>query len=178
MDIETVPLAELQRPPRNVRLHPEAQIVELMRAVEMFGQTRPVVIDEENVVWAGNGLFTALERLGRENAQALRISGLTKAAKAKLMLSDNKIYSLGHDDYDGMMSMIRGLDDLDIPGFDGDLLSNLISNDAVASEALNGFGRMSDAEREERSRPVTPVRTASGTRMVTCPHCGKEFAIT
>lgn len=176
MDIETIPLAALQRPPRNVRLHPEAQITELMRAIEMFGQTRPVVVDEDNVVWAGNGLFTALQRLGRENAQALRISGLSKGAKTKLMLSDNKIYSLGHDDYEGMMTLIRGLDDLDIPGFDGDLLSNLISNDATASEALDGFGRMSEEERGDHSRPVTPVRSGGETKVV-CPHCGKEFVI-
>jgi ParB-like chromosome segregation protein Spo0J len=81
MHIETVALADLHPPPRNVRMHPEAQIVELMRAVTMFGQTRPVVIDEDNTVWAGNGLITALTRLGRTDAQALRMHGLSNAAK-------------------------------------------------------------------------------------------------
>lgn len=177
MDIETVPLADLHPPPRNVRLHPEAQITELMRAVEMFGQTRPVVIDEDNTVWAGNGLVTALQRLGRKDAQVLRMSGLSQAAKTKLMLSDNKIYTLGHDDYDGIMSLIRGLDNLDIPGFDSDLLSSLLSSDDVASAALDGFGRLSDAEKAERSRPIVQaVRTGNETR-VTCPHCGKDFIV-
>jgi hypothetical protein len=178
MVTETVPLAALHPPERNVRLHPEPQIVELMRAVEMFGQTRPVVIDETGTVLAGNGLVMALQRLGRDTAEALRFQGLSKAAKTKLILSDNKIYSLGHDDYDGIMDLIRGLDDLDIPGFDGGLLASLISGSEATEDALAEFGRMNENEKNDRTnKPVRTMRVG-GETVVTCPHCGKPFAIT
>lgn len=177
MKIQNVPLASLHPPERNVRQHPDAQITELMRAVEMFGQTRPVVVDEDGTVLAGNGLVMALQKMGRTEVQVLRMPGLSKAAKAKLMLSDNKIFTLGHDDYDGIMSLIRGLDDLDIPGFDGGLLSSLIGNEEIATAALDEFGRMSDEERSERGQAIGQVSRANGQTTVTCPHCNKAFVI-
>ncbi len=47
MQIEPVALVNLRPPPRNTRRHPEAQITEFCRALLMFGQTRPIVIDEQ-----------------------------------------------------------------------------------------------------------------------------------
>lgn len=178
MVIESIPLAALKKPARNVRLHPEAQIKEFMRAVEMFGQTRPVVVDEDNTVLVGNGLVMAMQRLERAQIDVLRKTGLSQSAKDKLMLSDNKIFTLGHDDYDSIMSMIRGLDDLDIPGYDGDLLEGLMGNEDLAGDALEGFGRMSEEERQARENKATgQVSRQSGQTTATCPHCGKEFLI-
>jgi hypothetical protein len=175
MHIESVPLADLRTPAKNVRLHPETQIVEFMRAVDMFGQTRPVVVDENNTVLVGNGLVAAMRRLERERVDVLRKSGLTETAKNKLMLSDNKIFTLGHDDYDSIMSMIRGLDDLDIPGYDGDLLQGLLGNEDIA--ALDGFGRLSPEELSQRRQAIGQVTKSSGQTTVTCPHCRKDFTV-
>ena len=52
-------LSELRRPKKNVRNHSIKQIEEFKRSVQMFGQIRPIVIDEDNVILAGNGLFMA-----------------------------------------------------------------------------------------------------------------------
>ena len=179
METEIIPLADLHAPARNVRLHPDAQIVELARAIEMFGQTRPVVIDETNTVLAGNGLVMALTKLGRSQAVVLRMNGLSHGAKTKLMLSDNKIYALGHDDYDGIMTLIRGLDteDLNIPGYDANLLTSLLASDAAAAASLDEFGRMTDQEKADRAaRPAQTIKVGAETRVI-CPHCGKEFPI-
>src|SRR5262245_21050683 len=118
MKIGTLAIDQLKAPPRNVRIHPEAQITELVRALRKFGQTRPVVIDEDNVILAGNGLVEACRQLGQNEVQILRMSGLSAADKTKLMLSDNKIYSLGLDDFDAVLAAIREVNDYDIPGFD------------------------------------------------------------
>jgi hypothetical protein len=177
MVIETLPLADLKAPEKNVRLHPEAQIKEFMRAVEMFGQTRPVVVDEANTVLVGNGLVAALRRLEREHVDVLRKTGLSASAKNKLMLSDNKIFTLGHDDYDSIMTMIRGLEDLDIPGYDGDMLAGLLGNEDIANDALDGFGVMGDEQKEARSKAVGQVSRSNGQTTVTCPHCQAEFLI-
>lgn len=179
MQTESIALDELKTPERNVRIHPDAQIAELMRAVEMFGQTRPVVIDEDNTVLAGNGLVAALQRLKIRTADVLRLNGLSPAAKTKLMLSDNKIYTLGHDDYDNIMSLIRDLDvdDLNIPGYDNELLASLIGGDTAAVAALEEFGRMSEEEKAaRRAHPVRIMRIGAESE-VTCPHCGKTFTI-
>ena len=97
MKVEKIAIYKLKHPEVNTRKHPEAKIKEMVKSVEMFGQTRPLVIDENNVVLAGNGLLIALRRLGTEKAEVFKKTGLSDAQKKKLMLADNKIYSLGID---------------------------------------------------------------------------------
>ena len=63
MEIVTKSLEELKSPEKNVRLHGDRQIKEYMRSVEMFGQVRPLIIDENNVVLCGNGLFQTLQQI-------------------------------------------------------------------------------------------------------------------
>ena len=45
------------KPEKNVRIHTEQQLREFERSVRMFGQIRPIVVDENNVILAGNGLY-------------------------------------------------------------------------------------------------------------------------
>ena len=170
MRTETVAIAALKAPPNNVRVHPEQQIVEFMRAIQKFGQTRPVVIDEESVILAGNGLVEACRRLNHSEVVAYRMTGLSPADKTKLMLSDNRIYSLGLDDHGAIIEAIRGLEqDFDIPGFDAEILQNLLlDTDTVTDQALDDYGVLPDAA----------VRTAcqrAAKAPVTCPSCGHSF---
>ena len=51
-------LADLKRPEKNVRIHSDKQITEFKRSIEMFGQIRPIVIDEVGTILAGNALMT------------------------------------------------------------------------------------------------------------------------
>ena len=55
MEIVTKNLKELRHVEGNTRLHSEKQIREYIRSIKMFGQLRPMVIDEDNVILAGNG---------------------------------------------------------------------------------------------------------------------------
>jgi ParB-like chromosome segregation protein Spo0J len=177
MQVQTVALAALKAPAQNARVHPEAQIVELVRAIAMFGQTRPILIDEAWTVLAGNGLVLALRRLERETAQVLIMPGLSAAQKTKLMLSDNKIFTLGHDDYDSIMAMIKGLDDLDIPGFDDKRLSVLFADEAALGDSLDGFGLMSPEEKAARQKAAGGLDRPAAPTVLICPHCDKSFAV-
>lgn len=94
-------LTDLRRPERNVRIHSDKQITEFRRSIEMFGQIRPIVIDDAGVILAGNGLYEALCAMGRTEADCYIASGLTDSQKKKLMLADNRIFSLGVDDIQG-----------------------------------------------------------------------------
>ena len=60
MKVTKKPLAELHPPERNVRMHTDKQLKEFRRSVEMFGQIRPIVVDEGGTILAGNGLFETL----------------------------------------------------------------------------------------------------------------------
>ncbi|MCD8209068.1 MAG: ParB/Srx family N-terminal domain-containing protein [Bacteroidales bacterium] len=95
MEIKKVKLTDLKRAEKNVRMHTEAQLNEFERSIRMFGQIRPIVVDEDNVILAGNGLYDTLVRMGEKTAEVYQYSDLTENQKKKLMIADNKIYTLG-----------------------------------------------------------------------------------
>ena len=122
-------LTELKKPEKNVRTHTEDQIKEFKRSVQMFGQIRPIVIDENNVMLAGNGLYDTLVELGYKEADCYVVVGLSEAEKKKLMIADNKIFDLGANDIDAFDSIIKELGtDLDIPGYDSEMLSMFVDD--------------------------------------------------
>ena len=86
MNVMKLPLSSLQRPERNVRMHTGKQLREFERSVTMFGQIRPIVVDENRVILAGNGLYETLLRMGREEADVLLMEGLTENQASFLML--------------------------------------------------------------------------------------------
>ena len=147
MKTEKLPLSELKKPERNVRMHTEKQLKEFVRSIEMFGQIRPIVADEAGTILAGNGLYEALKRMGREEADVLRVSGLSENQKKKLMLADNKIFGLGVDDlesFDAFLEDLKG--DLDIPGFDEELLQSMVAQASEVTERLQEYGTLDEEE--------------------------------
>ena len=99
MKVISKPLSELHVMEKNIRRHPEKQIKEYVRSLEMFGQMKPVVIDEAGMILAGNGLFEALRSMGAETCQCYVMKGLSPAQKKKVMLADNRVYELGITDF-------------------------------------------------------------------------------
>ena len=198
MKVTKKKLADLRRPERNVRRHTEKQIREFRRSVEMFGQIRPIVIDEENVILAGNGLFETLLSMGWTEADCHIVQGLSEAEKKKLMLADNKIYGLGVDDLDALDAILAELKgDLDIPGFDEELLSDMMADASDVTDKIREYGTLDESEIEElkEAKERKERYMASGIdgggepaghdtaqpeqgepvgRYVTCPHCGEK----
>lgn len=75
MKVIKKPLTELRRPDRNVRMHTDKQLKEFRRSVEMFGQIRPIVVDEDGVILAGNGLYETLLSLAAQKRTAMLCPG-------------------------------------------------------------------------------------------------------
>lgn len=141
MNVVMKKLADLRRPEKNLRLHTDKQLVEFKRSISMFGQIRPIVVDENNVMLAGNGLHEALTQLSYTEAACHVVTGLTEAQKKKLMMADNRIFDLGVDDMAAFDSFIAELkDDLDIPGFDEDMLKSFVMDTTEADDLLSGYG--------------------------------------
>ena len=187
MKVIKKPLTELRRPDRNVRMHTDKQLKEFRRSVEMFGQIRPIVVDEDGVILAGNGLYETLLSLGRTEE------------KKKLMLADNRVFDLGVDDLAALDAFILELkDDLDIPGYEEDLLRAMVMEADEASDALLEYGtiepeqaaaitetREKYAVREEaaaaQAEEVAPAQSGTASsaeptkRFILCPKCGERI---
>ncbi|MBR5090187.1 MAG: ParB N-terminal domain-containing protein [Ruminiclostridium sp.] len=208
MKIVSKKLSELHPIEKNIRRHPEKQIKEYVRSIEMFGQTKPLVIDEEGTILIGNGLYEALKVMGKDKADCNVMSGLTEKQKKKLMLADNRVYELGFTDTGIFDEIIRELDgDIDVPGWDADLLEMLNSSVQDANEMVASYGTFSteevetvnNTERIDHSEPsaaAAPLsapaaaeqdagndETPSGNadavveRTIICPHCGERICL-
>lgn len=117
MKITVKKLSELHKPAHNIRRHSEKQLTEYIRSIEMFGQVKPLVVAEDGEIIAGNGLYEALLRMGRETCDCYVMVGLTDIQKKKLMMADNKVYELGFTDVDAIEELVKELDgDVDVPG--------------------------------------------------------------
>ena len=198
MQVTKLPLSELKRPERNTRMHTDKQIAEFKRSVEMFGQIRPIVVDENYVMLAGNGLYDTLLSMGRTEADCYVVTGLSEKEKKKLMLADNRIFDLGVDDMDAFDALIAELgDDLDVPGYDEELLQSLIADCTEVDGILSSYGLVDDDKKgqlenaaetyrkEEAARAAAPTvakdNNVPGTedgqpvgKYVVCPKCGEK----
>lgn len=197
MKVTKKPLTQLRPPERNVRLHTEKQLKEFRRSVEMFGQIRPIVIDEGGTILAGNGLFEAMKSMGLTEADCYVVSGLTESQKKKLMLADNRVFNLGVDDMDALDAFVQELkDDLDIPGFEEDLLQAMVMEAEEATQALLEYGAIEPgqaqairqarekaqaqeqaaAEQAEEATPAQqPRQEEAPGRFLLCPKCGERI---
>lgn len=147
MEVITMKLADLVKPEKNVRIHTEQQLKEFQRSVTMFGQIRPIVVDENNVILAGNGLYDTLVAMGMDIADVYRYDNLTENQKKKLMIADNKIFSLGIENLETLNSFLEDLQgDLDIPGFDEEILKQMVSEAEDITDKLSEYGTLDEEE--------------------------------
>ena len=136
MKVEQVAPDSIRPLENNPRRHGERQLAELVKSVEQFGQYRPLVVDETGEILAGNGLYTALVRVGIEKIAVYRVKGLTDGQKKKLILSDNRLGELSNDDFDLVEEMLREIGDFEVPGYDPDLIKRLTaSSDEIIADA-------------------------------------------
>lgn len=199
MKIQKIKLSELKPLEVNVRKHTEAQIKELIRSIQQFGQTRAIVVDEENNILIGNGLHEAMLKAGMEEAFIYRKTGLSEIEKKKLILADNKTFSLGADDYENIESYLEEITsagDFDIAGFDEEVLHNLMREAEEVLADVQSYGVLSPdiAERKKEAQKQETIETPSETagnapsvnetppddvtpayepETVICPNCGE-----
>ncbi len=174
MNVTRKLLSELHRPERNVRMHTDKQLKEFRRSVEMFGQIRPIVVDEAGVILAGNGLYETLLTMGFTEADCYVVSGLTEAQKKKLMLADNRVFDLGVDDLSALDAFVQELkDDLDIPGYEEDLLRAMVMEADEVASALSEYGTID----EERVEEIRDARERTEAREEAAAKIAEEYVL-
>ncbi len=91
LSIEYRPTASLTNRARNPRTHSEAQIKQLMRSIEQFGFTNPVLIDETGTLIAGHGRVEAAKRLGHEQVPTICLAIMSDVDIRAYVIADNKL---------------------------------------------------------------------------------------
>lgn len=167
MTITNIPISELKPNSRNVRIHSAKQIEEYKRSLQKNGQLKPIVCDEDMVIWIGNGLYEAMKALGIEEAACYVKSGMTENEKLKMMMADNKVYELGLTDHDGIDDILRQLDgDFDIPGYDDKLLETITMTFQETDDFISSYGAFDEKDiasirkNEESTKKAAEIASA------------------
>jgi hypothetical protein len=87
---ERLALTALRPNPRNPKTHPKRQKKLLKASIEHFGQIKPVIIDENNVIIAGYATAEAARAAGLTSVYVIRCGHLTEAQKRAYQIIDGK----------------------------------------------------------------------------------------
>lgn len=176
MTITNIPLSDLKPNTRNVRIHSAKQTEEYKRSLQKYGQIKPIICDEDGVIWIGNGLYEAMKSLGMKEAACYVKTGMTEHEKLKMMMADNKVYELGLTDLESIDEILKDLNgDFDIPGYDDHLLETITMSFQETDDFISSYGSFSEEDvanvrkNEEKvgNTAGSPDGTVPGSDMVT-----------
>ena len=95
MKIETLDISALTLDPNNARKHDETNLKAIEHSLQSFGQRKPIVVTQANLIVAGNGTVEAAKRIGWTAIEAVRIpEDWTPEQIKAFALADNKTAEL------------------------------------------------------------------------------------
>jgi ParB-like chromosome segregation protein Spo0J len=155
--------------PKNRRKHNPRNLGMVVDALHKVGAARSIVIDEDNVILAGNGVTEAAAEAGITKVRvieadgneliAVKRTGLTVEQKRQLAIYDNRTAELA--DWDLAQLQEDAKADLDLSSFFTDEeLGKLLADLNVPDFAPVGEDEQG---RLDQKKPVT------------CPSCGHDF---
>jgi DNA modification methylase len=89
--IEMRPRASLRAFAQNSRTHSTEQVEQIVRSIEQWGWTVPILVDPTGEVIAGHGRLQAAERLGIDLVPCMVAEGWSEAQRRAYVIADNKL---------------------------------------------------------------------------------------
>lgn len=124
-----IPMNSVHLNPDNPRVNDEA-VPEVVKSIQHSDYISPIIVDENNMILAGNTRYKALQYLRYETIPVVvRVAGLTEAQKKRFILADNKAQEFA--EWDWTKLHVFGEDLLDDVGF----------TDAEIDKIMRGGGR-------------------------------------
>lgn len=157
--IEMWPITKLRPYERNARTHDDEQVAQLVKSIERFGFTNPILVDGEDGILAGHGRLMAAKRLKLKQVPVVVLDHLDEAQRRAYVLADNQIANNAGWD----LELLRGeLLDLRVEGFewgdlgfDGELIGELFAPAVDGQEAEEEEAVMN--EELQRGQPLAIV---------------------
>jgi len=95
MKIESIKITDLTPDPSNARMHDDKNLRAIEGSLREFGQRKPIVITQDNIIAAGNGTVEAAKRLGWTEIACVRVPADWDADRIKAYaLADNRTAEL------------------------------------------------------------------------------------
>lgn len=160
-------IGQLKPDPKNARKHNQRNIGQIVSSLQEVGGARSIVIDEDNIILAGNGVIEAAGIAGIENVRvieadgneiiAVKRKGLTPEQKTRLALWDNRAAELAEWD----------VDQLQIE-FDSGMLDGMFSEFELADYGIGENKELPEFKEYDES-------VENDVEFIECPECGHRF---
>lgn len=110
LNTEIIPIDDLVPDENNARTHSKKNIDAIAKSLQTFGQRKPVVITQNNVVVAGNGTLEAAKQIGWKGLAVVRVPTDWDSDTIKAYaLADNRTAELASWDSEVLLSQLREL---------------------------------------------------------------------
>jgi ParB-like chromosome segregation protein Spo0J len=135
LKIQSMSVAVLSLDPANVREHNQRNMEAIRASLTRFGQQKPIVIDADGVIVAGNGTLGAAMALGWETIDVV-CTDLNGADAIAYAIADNRTAELANWDEDALAQTLNGLSSEQsmAAGFDASELESLLARLAKDSD--------------------------------------------
>ena len=140
MQSELVAISSLSLDPANVRKHPDKNIQSIIASLKRFGQQKPIVVDANGIVRAGNGTLMAAQQLGYTEIAIVR-SPLKGSEATAYAIADNRTAELAEWDEGSLAEQLAALQIEDeelalATGFDEADIDALLAPDEVIEDEV------------------------------------------
>jgi len=172
--IEDIEPHKLKPYEKNPRAHSAKQITQIVKSIDQFGFTVPLLIDEDNMIIAGHGRLLAAKEAKIETVPCIRTSHLSDAQKRAYIIADNKLTENGGWDETRLKEEFQFLDGLDLD-FDLNITGFEIAEIDIMLD--NGMGDDSDDDLPDHD-PDVPIITKLGDVWIFGDHkliCGDSL---
>lgn len=160
MKLETVAIDSLSLDPANLRKHSARNLDAIGASLRRFGQQKPIVVNAQNVVLAGNGTLTAARAIGWKEIKIVR-SELAGTQATAFGIADNRSAELAEweNSLGEVLASLR--------------LDNFPLEEIGFDEAE--FAKLHPPAFEPGTEEEQGKLDKLEPKMVFCPHCRKEF---
>lgn len=155
------PVSELIVLPENPR---QGDIGAISDSLARFGQLKPIVIDDDGVILAGNHTYKAAVALGWTKVAAVTADELEGQEKTAFALADNRLSDLASYDNEMLVAQLSALNNLEGTGYQLEDVEELqfdLEQPLSFGEVMDGWSGLDENK---------------GTGRIICPHCGEDFA--
>jgi ParB-like chromosome segregation protein Spo0J len=142
MKLISLPIDQLFFDPANARKHGSRNLDAIKASLKKFGQQKPIVVDPNNTVLAGNGTLRAAYELGWAHIQCVR-SSLKAGEAMAYAVADNRTAELAEWDLERLAKTLNAVEaesaagggaQLWSTGFDRAELAGLVSRLGLGGE--------------------------------------------
>ena len=131
MKVEWRPAALLRPYDKNARIHTPQQLDAIAASIKAAGWTKPIIVDERDMILAGHGAWMAARQMGETDVPCIVRRNLTQAQKRAYIIADNRTAEISTWDkaiLAGELADLKGMGiDLDTTGWDAAAITLMLT---------------------------------------------------